>query len=91
VVTREDATTPDGRIRRARGSVGVVVEPPTDAAGVYRVRFPDGAEVALVRRALSIHKAQRESSLPELPSGRAALDDLLVRIRLASFDAVGQT
>jgi hypothetical protein len=40
------------------------------------------AEYARLRTALE--DAQRASTLPEAPAGRAALDDLLIRLRLTS-------
>jgi predicted nucleotidyltransferase len=38
------------------GAVAVIVAQPLDAAHAYRVRFPDGAEVALGRHQLAIRK-----------------------------------
>src|SRR5262245_46971682 len=40
------------------------------------------AEYARLRAALE--EAHRASALPEAPAGRAALDDLLIRVRLAA-------
>ncbi|WP_145275045.1 nucleotidyltransferase domain-containing protein [Tautonia plasticadhaerens] len=46
----------------------------------------DDTDVASVRERLvaGLMEAQRESLLPEAPSARPALDDLLVRLRLGS-------
>jgi hypothetical protein len=49
VVTRVDVGQPGGETDLPRGAVGVVVVAPTDAEHSYRVRFPDGREVALRR------------------------------------------
>jgi uncharacterized protein len=47
------------------------------------------ADVAFYRREYEqlravLEQAHRDSSLPEAPTARAALDDLLIRVRLAS-------
>lgn len=54
VVTRKEVACLSGI--RPRGSVGVVIEAPTDATHSYLVRFPDGEEAMLKRSQLSIRK-----------------------------------
>lgn len=50
------------------GAVGIVVAAPERVEGPYIVRLPDGREVALRRKQLSIRKVhQREGALPAAP------------------------
>ncbi len=50
------------------GAVGIVVAAPDRVEGAYVVRLPDGRELALRRKQLSIRKAhQREGVLPPAP------------------------
>jgi uncharacterized protein len=55
VVTRVEARVAAGDVR-PRGAVGVIIRAPSDGGHAYRVRFPDGAEVALRRHELAIRK-----------------------------------
>lgn len=55
----------------AAGSVGVVMEAPTDGTHSYRVRFPDGSEAALRRDQLSILKHYKG---PDFDAQTAMLD-----------------
>jgi predicted nucleotidyltransferase len=54
VVALVEVKGPDGRPAHPRGAVGVVVQTPADYWHCYRVRFPDGLEVALKRAELSV-------------------------------------
>jgi predicted nucleotidyltransferase len=49
VVTLADIPGAAGLVLHPRGTVGVVLKSPTDHEHSYRVRFPDGLEVALKR------------------------------------------
>lgn len=63
VVTRVPIDPGKGKPERSRGSVGAIVESPTDNTHAYRVRFPDGDEASLHRHELSIRKQWQQSGL----------------------------
>lgn len=68
VVTRVPVRDEAGSVIAAAGAVGIVVAAPNRVEGAYIVRLPDGREVALRRKQLSIRKAhQREGVLPAAP------------------------
>ena len=54
VVALVEVRRSDGTVAHPRGAAGVVVQAPGDAWHAYRVRFPDGVEVALSRRELAV-------------------------------------
>jgi len=56
VVLRRGVATGAGAVLAPAGAVGVVTASPADATHAYRVRLPDGREVALRRDELSIRK-----------------------------------
>ena len=66
-----------------RGAVGVVTRTPTGDQHQFLVRFPDGFEQSFDRAELGVQNGLK-SRLPELPNdaARAALHDLLVRVRI---------
>jgi hypothetical protein len=68
VVTRVAVRAEDGAELAPSGAVGIVVAAPERVEGAYIVRLPDGRELALRRKQLSIRKAhQREGVLPARP------------------------
>lgn len=68
VVTRTAVRHEAGAEIAPAGAVGIVVAAPDRVEGAYIVRLPDGREVALRRKQLSIRKAhQREGVLPSPP------------------------
>lgn len=67
VVTLTDTHGPAGTQRHA-GAVGVVVAMPTEAGGIYTVRFADGSEAAMQRDALRVRKAYQRDGM-ELDDG----------------------
>jgi predicted nucleotidyltransferase len=63
-------------------------------AGPEKGTLPD-ADVDLHRREYDrlvarLREEQERSSLPEVPTGKAALSDLLVRLRLRTLGAAGE-
>jgi predicted nucleotidyltransferase len=54
VVALTEVRRGDGTVAHPRGAAGVIVQTPADAWHAYRVRFPDGVEVALSRREMAI-------------------------------------
>lgn len=62
VVLRRGVSTGAGVPIAPAGAVGVVTASPSDATHAYRVRLPDGREVALRRSELSIRKQHQSSS-----------------------------
>lgn len=68
VVTRVAVHTARQEVRLPAGAVGVIARVPTDPEHAYRVRFPDGAEHAFLRRELTVRKQHVEI-------GKAAHDD----------------
>lgn len=50
-------------VERLAGTLGIIVNTPTNDSLLYNVRFPDGAESLLHREDLSIHKQRQETSL----------------------------
>src|SRR4051794_29372996 len=63
VVTRAAIQRPHGGDLLPAGAVGVVVKSPVDPVHAYRVRFPDGLEVALTRRAIDLFTQFQRGSL----------------------------
>jgi len=63
VVTRAEIAGAAGEPAYPRGTVGVVVQSPVDASHSYRVRLPDGNEVALRRQELSVLKQVQQAGL----------------------------
>ena len=57
VVTLIDLRGTDGRPMHPRGSVGLIVQAPTDATHSYRVRFLDGLETSVRRQDIAILSA----------------------------------
>jgi hypothetical protein len=71
-----------GHVLHPHGAVGIVVrvlmeDEPGEVSG-YRIRFPDEYD----RLCRELEAASEASHLPETPSSAAALNDLLLRIRL---------
>ncbi|AWN21993.1 nucleotidyltransferase [Deinococcus irradiatisoli] len=64
VVTRTALHTPGGLVLEPAGSLGVVVQAPTDPQHAYRVRFPDGNEHSLLRRQLSLYREHQDLLAP---------------------------
>ena len=54
VVALVEVRASDGTVAHPRGAAGEVVQAPADAWHSYRVRFPDGVEVAMSRRELAV-------------------------------------
>lgn len=82
----------NGSLLVPRGGVGVVTRSPADNRHSYFVRFPDGFEAALAfhrgeyeRLGHLLEEAGRSSVLPERPTARPALNDLLVRLRMKTL------
>jgi hypothetical protein len=63
VVTLVDIPGAGGLVRHPRGTVGVVVKSPTDHEHSYRVRFPDGLEVALKRSEITMLAKFKEGEI----------------------------
>ncbi|MFI4852322.1 MAG: DNA polymerase beta superfamily protein [Gimesia chilikensis] len=63
VVTVRDIIGPNGRTQHPRGSVGVVVRAPRDLDHSYRVKFPDGVEVALKADELTLLAQFKEGEI----------------------------
>ncbi|HAW32065.1 MAG TPA: nucleotidyltransferase, partial [Planctomycetaceae bacterium] len=63
VVTVRDIIGPNGRTQHPRGSVGVVVRAPRDLDHSYRVKFPDGVEVALKADELTLLAQYKEGEI----------------------------
>ena len=63
VVTLVEAKGPAGGPVYPQGAVGVIVAAPSDNSHAYRVRFPDGVEVALRRRELAIRKHHQQGEI----------------------------
>ncbi len=59
VVTRTALQRPHGGELLPAGAVGIVVKAPADPLHAYRVKFPDGLEVALTRARLSCSRIFR--------------------------------
>ncbi|MBA3531610.1 MAG: nucleotidyltransferase domain-containing protein [Ardenticatenales bacterium] len=80
VVTRVELPRAPGEAARPSGSVGVVVHAPTDESHSYRVRFPDGEEMAVRRAQLSIRKHfQREGlGADDAPLAEFGLGDYII-------------
>ncbi|MEW6730425.1 MAG: nucleotidyltransferase domain-containing protein [Acidobacteriota bacterium] len=72
VVTRVEVKNPDSGPLRPSGAVGVIVKAPADNFHSYRVRFPDGVEVSLLRHELAIRKHFQGDAL--LHSGAVLAD-----------------
>lgn len=68
VVTRVEIKGAPGALVRPRGAVGTIVEAPIDNTHSYRVRFPDGFDVALRRQEFAIRKHVQREGL-EQPDG----------------------
>lgn len=66
VVALVEVKTGGGELLGPRGAVGTVVKAPVDNLHSYRVRLPDGSEVALRREELAIRKHHQRQDL-ELP------------------------
>jgi hypothetical protein len=56
------------------GAVGVVVQAPADNQHAYRVRFPDGAEATLHRRAFVIRKHFQQDAFNQAEAVLADFD-----------------
>lgn len=74
VVTRVEVEGRAGEPARPVGAVGVVMQAPVDASHSYRVRFPDGQEVALRRHELAIRKQVQRDGLETVGAGSAEVD-----------------
>jgi hypothetical protein len=80
VVTRTDIAGAAGDVAYPRGTVGVVVQAPTDASHSYRVRLPDGNEVALRRQELSVLKQVQQEGFyaPDMQPDLTQLEDTII-------------
>jgi len=63
VVSRVELRDSRGTVLCPAGAVGTIVKAPVDGTHAYRVRLPDGREVALTRQALAIRKAAQREDL----------------------------
>jgi predicted nucleotidyltransferase len=73
VVSRVEVKNTVGEVLCLRGAVGVIVKSPTDGSHAYRIRLPNGVEVALHRQEFSIRKHFQRSGLE---SSRDILSEL---------------
>ncbi len=80
VVALVDVRGPDGKPAHPRGAAGEIVQSPADAWHAYRVRFPDGVEVAMSRRELAVlsHYTSGVMSDPAGPLGEYKLFDHVI-------------
>jgi len=67
VVALVEVRRSDGAVAHPRGAAGTIIQAPADAWHAYRVRFPDGIEVALLRRELAVlrHHIAGDISAPQ--------------------------
>lgn len=63
VVTLVEITLPSSVIMHPAGTVGVVIKAPTDLEHSYRVRLPDGSEVALRRTEVTMLALFKEGEI----------------------------
>ena len=74
VVTRIEKRDRAGTLLCPAGAVGEVIQAPLDGTHSYRVRFPDGRELAFRRQNLTIHKhTQREDLAAEAATAEREL------------------
>src|SRR5688572_3124637 len=77
VVSLVEVRGADGRPAHPRGAMGVIAGSPPDPTHAYRVRFPGGVEVSLVRRELSVlAHYQRRPGEADADAGPALGDGL---------------
>jgi hypothetical protein len=91
VVTRAAVPKRNGG-DRLRGSVGVVVQTPTDDEERYRIRFPDGDEASLYRHECSIRRYEQGRGLePDVGVDwyRFGIDRCVVGSRAYGLDEPG--
>ncbi len=80
VVTRTALQRPHGGELLPAGAIGVVVKAPIDPLHAYRVKFPDGLEVALTRRAIELFTHFQGGALRHAtPAGENLLDYVIYR------------
>lgn len=73
VVSRIELRDSRGTILCPAGAVGEIIQAPLDGTHAYRIRLPDGREVALRRQNLTIHKHTQRNDLDELAAEAAAI------------------
>jgi uncharacterized protein len=78
VVTLVDMPGSAGRVMHPRGTVGVVVNSPTDHEHSYRIRFPDGFEVPLKRNEVTMLAQFKEGEIGD--KSHVAQADLYERV-----------
>jgi hypothetical protein len=71
VVSRIELRDSRGTVLCPAGAVGEIIQAPLDGTHAYRIRLPDGREVALRRQNLSIHKHTQRDDLDELAAEAA--------------------
>lgn len=90
VVSRIELRDARGTVLCPAGAVGEVIQAPLDGTHSYRVRLPDGREVALRRQNLTIHKhTQREDLAPEAAVAERELWDHVVYRCVTGSQAYG--
>ncbi|HKH45876.1 MAG TPA: nucleotidyltransferase domain-containing protein [Thermoanaerobaculia bacterium] len=70
VVSRVELRDSRGNVICPAGAVGEVIQAPLDGTHSYRVRLPDGREVAFQRQNLSIHKHTQRDDLAAAAADR---------------------
>ncbi len=85
VVTRI-AVVENGVAQHPPGAVGIVVAAPVDPDHGYRVRFPGGVEVVLVRRELTLLAAEKDAraGAPDAMADRGLWDHVIYRCVVGS-------
>jgi hypothetical protein len=80
VVALVEVRGPDGKPAHPRGAAGEIVQAPADAWHSYRVRFPDGVEVAMSRRELAVLSHYAEGAMRDVvgPLGEYQLFDHVI-------------
>lgn len=73
VVSRIELRDSRGTVLCPAGAVGEIIQAPLDGTHAYRLRLPDGREVALRRQNLTIHKHTQRDHLGELAAEAAAI------------------
>lgn len=77
IVTRIDTQRPEGGLLQMAGAVAVILQMPSEAHGQYPFH-----EMEYTRLQRELEQSSQDSHLPERPSSKEALNDLLVRVRL---------
>ena len=89
VVTLEELRGPDGGSLRPKGAVGVIAKAPSDAAGPYRVRFPDGVEASLGREQLTILKRMLRDDIDQPATNGSELRPYVIYCCIVGSRAFG--